>query len=446
MKKITNLFNLIFNFFDRHLIMPITRFIYRIGKKINQPNKTFETWLSKSTTLLFVSLFIAIFIFIVVDRKIIAFSSQSAEVFKNQPVNVKYNEEQYVVEGLPESVDVTLIGSKADLYIARQSVNNGVTIDLTDLSEGTHKVDIEYDQGLSGIEYNVNPSVATVIIYKKVSDTRTLTYDVINENELDDKLIVNGIKLSTDEVTIRGAQYKIDQVATVKALIDLKSVKEEKAGTQKIDDVILKAYDEKGNVVDIEFVPSKISAEVELASPSKTVTLNFKPEGKLPVGKSISSYTFKEKEITIYGDTETLSSIDSLDVPIDVSNLTENSEFKAEIKKPNGVKSMSLDYVTVSINMTDTSSEPVKFKVKLTGINLGEGLIAQPIDEDNGNIMVEVKGAKSVLDSIKSEDITVYVDLNGKGIGEYTEEIKVKGTNPLVTYELKRTTPFFKLF
>ena len=168
MKKMINFFRLLFNAFDRYVIMPITRFVFKISQLFGKPNKYFETWLSKSTTLLFISLFFAIVIFIVVDRKIITFSSQSAEVLKEQNINVKYNEEQYVVEGLPEKVDVTLIGSKADLYIAKQSSNNAVTVDLTGLTPGTHKVNIEYEQGLSGIEYSVNPSIATVIIYKKV--------------------------------------------------------------------------------------------------------------------------------------------------------------------------------------------------------------------------------------------------------------------------------------
>ena len=168
MNKIINFFNKVFNALDRYVILPITRLIYKLSKKMSIPNKRFETWLSKQTTLLFLSLFISIAIFIVVDRKIINFSVQTAEVFKDQPVNVVYNEEQYVIEGLPEKVDVTLIGSKADLYIARQSSNNGVTVDLTGLAPGTHRVSIKYDQGRNKIEYSVNPSVATVIIYKKV--------------------------------------------------------------------------------------------------------------------------------------------------------------------------------------------------------------------------------------------------------------------------------------
>lgn len=445
MKKSGSFFRGIGRFFDKIIIMPITKLIYNFGKKIRKPKKIFETMLTKPTTLLFISLALSIFIFIVVDRKMFTFSSQTAEVLKDQEVNVIYNEEQYVVEGLPEKVDVTLIGKKADLYIAKQSANSGVNVDLTGLTPGTHKVSIKYDQGLSGIEYSVNPSVATVIIYDKVSDTMTLTYDVVNENKLDKKLIVNDVKLSTNEVTIRGAEYKVKQVATVKALIDVDQLGSKSAGTQTLNDVSLKAYDNEGNIVDVEFVPAKVSAEVDLASPSKKVPLKFVPEGKVTTGKAIGGYTFSQNEVTIYGDTETLSSIDSLDVNVDVSNLASDTSFKVEIKTPKGVKSISTNYVTVSLVITDSSSEPVKFSVPLTANNVGEGLIANPIDNDNGFITVEVQGASSVLSSIEQSDITAYVDLEGLSEGTYTRKVVVKGANPLAIYKAKRTEATLKI-
>lgn len=440
MKPIIRFFKKILNFFDKFLIMPITRLVFRITKKFSVPSKKFETWLSKQTTLLFLSLFLAVGIFVIVDQKIITFSSQSAEVFKEQEVNVIYNEEQYVIEGLPETVDVTLIGNKADLYIAKQSSNSGVTVDLTGLTPGTHRVDIEYDKGSSEIEYSVNPSVATVIIYEKVSDTRELTYDIINNNKLDTTLIVNDVRLSVENVTIRGAKYKIEQVATVKALIDVDELSVKEAGTQSLENVTLKAYDSDGNVIDVEFVPAKVSAEIDLDAPSKKVSLNFVPNGILPAGKAIGGFSFDKNEITIYGDSKALSDVNSLDVIVDISNLTADTSFKAKINKPTGVKSLSDNYVTVSLTITDSSSEPVKFSVPLTGINLGEGLIAQPIDNDNGFITVEVQGASSVLESIDESDITVYIDLSGlEEGGPYTREIFVKGTNPLATYKAKRT-------
>lgn len=440
MNKLIKFFKNIFNFFDKYLIMPITRLVFRITKKLNIPSKKIETALANPTTLLFLSLFIAVGIFIIVDQKIITFSSQTAEVLKEQKVNVIYNEEQYVVEGLPDTVDVTLIGSKADLYIAKQSSSGEVTVDLTGLTAGTHKVNIEYDQGHNDIEYSVNPSVATVIIYEKVSDTRELSYDIVNNDKLDKTLIVTDVDLSIDEVTIRGAEYKIEQVATVKALIDLENLSTKTEGTQTLKDVTLRAYDKDGNVVDVEFVPSMIDADITLASPSKKVPLNFVANGTLATGKAISSYTFSQNEVIIYGDSEALSSINSLDVVVDVSDLANDTSFKAEIKKPSGVKSISTNYVNVSLTVTDSSSEPVKFSIPLDGINISEGLIAQPIDNDNGFITVEVQGASSVLSSIDESDITAYVDLsNITKEGKYTLKVIVKGTNPLATYKAKRT-------
>ena len=439
MKKIISFFKGIVRFFDRYVIMPITRLIYKITKNINVPNKKFESWLSKSSTLLFLSLFIAIFAFIAVDQKIINFSNQSAEVLRDQKINVIYNEEQYVVEGLPDKVDVTLIGSKADLYIAKQTAVGSVSVDLTGLKPGTHKVNVKYDLGKSDIDYSVNPSMATVIIYDKKSDTRTLSYDVVNSDKLSNTLVVNSVKLNTDEVTIRGAEYKIKQVATVKALIDVSNITNKSAGKQTLNDVSLKAYDSNGNVVEVEFVPDKISAEVELSSPSKKVSLNFVPTGTMPSGKSIGGYTFSQNSVTIYGDNETLSSIESVDVVVNVSKINSDTTFKAEIKKPNGVKTLSDNYVTVTLTVTDSSSEPVRFNIPLTGMNLAPGLSAQPVGDDNAFITVEAQGASSVLSSIDASDITVYVDLQGLGTGTYTKEVQVKGTNPLATYKAKRT-------
>ena len=77
-------------------------------------------------------------------QKIIVFNENSAEILKSQPVTAIYNEEAYVIEGLPETVDITLIGSKTDLYIAKQSVAHEVRVDLTGLKPGQHKINIKF--------------------------------------------------------------------------------------------------------------------------------------------------------------------------------------------------------------------------------------------------------------------------------------------------------------
>jgi len=441
MKKVNKFFKSLLKIIDKYIVFPITKLILFITEKINKSGRKFELWLSRSNTLLFISLFIAIAIFIVVDQRIISFSTNSAEVFKGQQVNVLYNEEAYVIEGLPDTVDITLIGSKADLYIAKQSSNHSVKVDLEGLGPGTHKVAIEYDQGISNIEYSVNPSVATVIIYEKVSDTKPLTYDVLNEDKLKNTLVIDSVKLDNTEITVRGAEYKVDQVAAVKALIDVDAIDSQTVGTHKLDgkDIKLKAYDKAGNIVDVEFVPESIGAEIEISSPSKQIALNFVPVGILPFGKAISSYSFSTSTITVYGSQSVLSGLESIDMEVDISNLTDDEKLKLEVPIPSGATSVSENYVTLSLTVTDTASKPVEFNVSLTGVNVGEGLVAQPAGEDNSVITVKVQGAKEVIDNISASDITVFVDLSGYSEpGTYDVDIQVSGTNPLATYVLEK--------
>ena len=439
MKIIKAIANFIGNIIDKLIVTPLTKLIVKITGKTNTNGKLFETLLTKPTALLFISLFFAVALFVMVDQKIIRFTDNGAEVFKDQAVNVIYNEEAYVVEGLPETVDVTLIGSKADLYIAKQSSNHSVTVDLTGLEPGTHKVNIEYQKGRNDIEYSVNPSVATVIIYEKVSDSRSLTYDVLNEEKLDKKYVIDSVHLKTDTVTIRGPQYRLDEVATVKALIDVSDLPTVEVGKQTIENVKLKAYDKTGNVVDVEFVPETISAEVEISAPSKEVNLNFVPTGSMPFGKAISSYNFSTNKVTVYGANSVISGISAVDIKVDVSKLSSDTELDVDIPKPSGVKSLSQNSVKVKIYVTDVATKSNVYSVNITGINTPEGMVAQPVDEANGVIDVEVKGAQSVIDSVQASDITAYVDLKGLSEGTHELNVSVKGTNPLVTYVAKKT-------
>ena len=155
--KKKNIFQKIWGFIDRKIIVPVTRVVVKASKSLEKLEKTTESWLSKQNTILFVSLFIALITFIVIDQKLLLFTNQTAEVLKDQIIEANYNEEAYVVEGLPEAVDITLMGNRSDLFIAKQSSASKVTVDLSNLKPGTHKVNIEYNQPLSSINYTVNP-------------------------------------------------------------------------------------------------------------------------------------------------------------------------------------------------------------------------------------------------------------------------------------------------
>lgn len=435
-KGIGNFFHAIGMFFDKKIIIPITKLILKITEKFDKSSRKVENWLSKTSTLLFISLIIAIVTFIVIDQKKLFFSESSAEILKSQPVQVIMNEEAYVVEGLPEEVDITLIGRKADLYFAKQSPSHDVVVDLTGLKPGTHKVNIKYNQALASIDYNVNPSTATVIIYPKISETRTLTYDLLNQDSLDSKLVIDNVSISTDKVVIKGAEYQLKKVATVKALIDINNLVKQEVGVTTINDIALKAYDENGNVVDVEIVPEKINADIKISSPSKELPIKVIPVGNVAFGKAISSINSSETSVKVYGDEETLNSLTYIPVEVDVNDLSSNKQYKMELEKPVGIKYMSVNNITVNVGLDNSTSKDLA-GIDIKYRNLADGYSVQGVSASDTSVTVTLKGVESVIKNITTDDVTAYLDLSGYGEGTHEVDVLVTGDDVKVEYVVK---------
>ena len=438
MNKKPGIFKRIARFIDKKLVVPVTKVIMKIGKKLGGSNRSLETWLSRSNTLLFVSLFFALLVFILFDQKTLMFNDTSAEVLKDQTVEAVYNEEAYVVEGLPDKVDITLMGSRSDLFIAKQSTTSKVTVDLTGLKPGTHKVDIEYMRPNDSVDYSVNPSVATVNIYPKVSESKTLTTDLLNQDSLDEKLIVDNVTPEVDKVVIKGtddenAINSLTKVATVKALVDVSSLNNQEVGTVTLKDVPLKAYDSDGNSLDIEIVPSKIEVNVDLSSPNKTVPIKVIPKGDITFGKAISSISLSQSNVTVYGQQEVLDNLEYVPVEVDVDGLKEDREYKLELDKPKGVKSMSVNNVKVNITLGTSTDKDIN-NVNIDVRNLDDRYSVQGLSQNDIQVTVNVKGVESVLNNLQAEDITAYIDLKDFEPGEYEVEVKVEGTDSRVQY------------
>lgn len=438
MNKLKLFFRKMIRLFDKKLITPLTKLFVWIAENTKKFGKNFEKLFSKKSSLVIISLLISIGIFYYVDTKSTTISETSAEVLYNQKVNPIYNEESYVIEGIPESVDITMIGRKSDLYLAKQLPIAAVDIDLKDLKPGTHEVSLKYKGAIDSVSYKIDPSIATVIIYSKMSEVRTLTADVVNQDKLNSKLSISKVTLDRNEVIIKGPQYKLDKVATVKALVDINKIDDPKAGSIILKDVQLVAYDMKGIIIDVEIVPTTVEATIEIASPSKIVPIKVVPEGKVAFGKAISNITSSVESVTIYGDEETLSNIKSIEVPVNVEGLDGKKKYTLTIKKPSGIREISETSMSVTIDVETETSKELK-NIQLEYINLSDNYSPNASSEEDKYATVIVKGVKSVIDEIDENDVKVYVDLKGYGPGTHDVDVIVEGTDVRVLYESKVT-------
>ncbi len=435
----------IFKTIYKFIVVPISRFVYYVTKKIRQNGGKVDKLLNSNQFLIYLSLIIAVSVFLLIDSKAISFVEREADSISNVPVVLKYSAEAYVVEGVPEFVDITITGRKSDIYLAKQLGEYQVILDLTDYnpSESAYKVYFSYSKPIENLNYKIDPSYVSVIIKNKVSETTSITYDLLNLDKLDQKLSVKNLDLDKNEVVIKGSATSLEKVSLVKALVDLKNKSLTEAGTYTLNDIKLVAYDRSGKILnDIEIVPSTISATITLDSYSKKVPLSILRTGSLIPGKAIASIQINgntASSVTIYGEKKEIDKINSVPITINIDGLGKESakNYNVLISKPYGVRYMDLKNANISVTFGDEVQKTIDKNINISPINLSEGLSATIISSKD--ISVQIKGVASVIDSVTAIDINAYIDLKDLKSGEHEVEVKIDNNNPLITYVVSST-------
>ncbi len=422
-KIIKAIFSSIYNIIDKLIVIPISRVIYRINELIKSNSSKFERILNRPNILIYVSLFCAIIMFLLIDTKAINLVSEEAEVLSGQPIKLIYNEEAYVVEGVPQSVDITLIGRKSDLYLAKQLGEHEVILDLSGYNVGQYKVKLKYNHSIQSVNYKLDPSNITVKISEKVSTVKKLTYDLVNEDKLDPKLSIKNVSLDRSEIIVKGSAEALDTVASVKALIDLRAANLTEKGNFTIDSIILVAYDNNGTKIDnVEIVPARVSASIEVDSYYVEVPVKVVTEGTLTVGYAISTVTSSVKNLRVYGDQEVLDNLQYIEAVIDVDELSSAKTYNVTLSRPAGVRFMTETTTSIKVDLqSEISKEYDNIQIEI--INLGDNYSVTALSDAHKEITVIAKGVESVINNIEGDEIKAQVDLSGFGPG--THEVPV---------------------
>jgi len=423
-KFFVKFFKAIYNIIDKLIVLPISKLIYKINEFIKNNSGKIEKILNRPNVLIYVSLICAAAVFLLIDMQVLDLTNQEAEIISGQSVQVVYNQEEYVIEGVPETVDITLIGSKSNLYLAKQIGEHEVILDLTGYSVGTYKVKLTYNHSITSVNYKLDPSTVTVKISKKESAIKPLTYDLLNE-EKDSKLTIEEVELDSSEVIVKGSKESLEKVAKVKALIDLKAAAITEKGEYTVDSVTLVAYDNEGNKMDnIEVVPNKVSAKLKVDSYFVELPVKVVTTGTITSGYSISSVTNTVNKVQVYGEKEVLDTLTYIEAPIDISALSADKTYNVNLTKPNGVRYMSETSAKVTITIGSETSKTFE-GVGIEFLNLANGYSVTAVSEADRTIDVIVKGVSSALESLDATQIKAYIDLSGYN-EENTYEVEVQ--------------------
>ncbi len=439
-------FKKLYKLLDGLIVTPISTVVYKIQKKFGNDNKL-EKLLNRPYALLFLSLIFAGVLALLVNTKASSFVRNDAEFLTNIPVRAIYNNSAYVVEGIPETVNMTLIGDKYELYLARQLGDNEVVVDLTDYeaSDKPVRVKLSYTKPINNLDYQISPDYVSVTIKEKVSVSKSITYDLLNLDDLDPRISVKSVTLSQSTVAVRGAEDTLDSIASIKALIDLNNEEFTKSGSYKVDNIKFVAYGNDGRIIEnVEIVTSQFSAQVELDSFSKKVPVKIETTGELVSGKAISSITINGEnandfETTIYGDEKALEDINFItlsDIDLNGQGNNGSKTFNVTFSNPAGVRHISNSNVAVTFNFGEAKQKTIK----ITGIrtsNVPNGLSANLESAKDTIVEVQIIGVESVINEIPEENATgiyAYVDLTGKSAGSHSVSVQVKGDDSRLQY------------
>ncbi|HLS59661.1 MAG TPA: CdaR family protein [Virgibacillus sp.] len=388
---------------------------------------------------------------------------EQTEVLNDVPVNIRIDSDRYVVSGVPEFVTVSLDGANSVLTPTIRQRNFEVYVDLEELGEGTHTVDLEYTKVPSELSVFIEPKTIEVEIEERASEDFPVSVDFINKDQLPEGYELSEVVVNPEQVTITSSRSVIDQIAIVQVYIDVAGLTESVNNRE----IPVNVYDSSGNVLNARVEPESVVVSVNVDNPSKEVPVEILTTGELPEGYELISIDPKVEHVEIYGTSEALEETNEVStVEVDLSKVNKTGTIDVELDLPEGLKS-SEETVEVDVkieqkteentesNTEDNTEEKTEKKVeksvekktadKTTDKTTEETEDKKTIDDvpidlesDEGQnvsfitptaplMSITVEGSEKNVSKVKANDFQISIDLKGLSEGEHDVPLSIDG-------------------
>jgi YbbR domain-containing protein len=359
------------------------------------------------------------------NRSIFSKMYTESETIQDVQIKPYFDEKEYVLTDLPSSVDLTLTGSSRLITKATKVDKEfEVYIDLTNMKPGNKRVKVQV-QGLpEGVKAKIKPEYVDVILHKKVTKDMSVNVDLKNTRKLPEGYTVGDVEFSPRTVKVTGAEGMINQISFITGFVDVGDADEPIKAK-----VPLRAYNQQGDIIDVQITPGLADVSVPIKKPKKTVPVSIRTEGKLDEGLSLESITSDPNEITLTGTTSSLEKYDSFkEISIDLSKITEDTTLTVDVPVPDGIDAVSVKEVSVFVNVEEEEVSRTFEDVPLTLLGVTDEKQATILNPEEGMVDVTVRGKKKTLDTLNKSDLQGVVDVSKLDQG--THEVKIDWNNP----------------
>lgn len=344
------------------------------------------------------------------------------DIIRDVAVDVFYDNENLVVTGVPEKVDMTIDGPKNIVQSTKMLKDFTLKVDLQDLPLGRHTVEIIPENISDKLRVRIDPVTIEVVIEEKITETFKVDPE-LNERLLAEDFIVTKMDVMPRTIEVTGAKSVIESINFVKA-----SVTGEKGINKSFEhQARVRVLDKDLTKLNVTIVPEQVTVKVEIEEYNKEVPVVLKTRGVPSVGVTIDGITSEEKTIRLFGSRKVLEKITEFVVDVDVSEVVGQGTLDVELKKPKGISQLSLDKIKVNIDASTldfneeasnpnlpVDNEQVATKefsnIPISVKGLDEKFKGSFVKPTDGLTVLTVTAEKNVIDALVQSDFNVYID------------------------------------
>ena len=387
-----------------------------------------DQWLQHKWFLRFIALALAVLLYLMVAETSSSNNASSALPIVGQssmtldvPVEVFFDEVQYVAYNVPEEMGVELQGPSSSLTMTKLVKDYQVFVDLTNLGTGFHRVPVEA-RGFGG-DVNVKLDRETVEIYidRKQTIEVPVSVNLLNKDQLPDGKVAGDVEIEPSTVKVTGGASRIQNVKEITLNVDVSN--QSQTFTREIPPTIL---DANGNPLNVSVDPNIINVTVPIYDESAMIPIEVVTSGEVADDFRLVDTLLGETEVRVFAPKAVLDELQQVETePIELDDLTKSEKVTATLRLPEGATSLGKKEVEVQV-LVRPNDETKDDTGELTErIRLTVPINVRGYDRTNFTIQtqdvvsVTLSGKRSLLESISSNSVNVTLDLTGLPSGTH---------------------------
>lgn len=296
-------------------------------------------------------------------------------------------------------------------------------VDLSGLGIGSHSIPVQIQVGIRPVGIvSYTPRIVTIRLEKLAR--HSLSVRLIQQGEVAVGFQAGPPVLSDTEITVVGPESVVNRVVEIRAILDQTRLNENITRT-----LPLQAVDANGQpITGITLIPDKVTVSQAITQRGgyRNVVVKVIPTGKIANGYRLTNITVSPPAVTVFSTNPTL--VNNLPgfveiAPLLLNGVKDDFDIRLPLNLPEGISVVGEQTVLVQVSVASIEGSVTlsNIKVEVTGLRDGLGGKTSPEAVD-----VILSGPLPVLETLKPENLRVYVDMTEQRIGTYQRQPKIE--------------------